>query len=516
MDEHRAILDYHERSKHQLRRYAPGPGYLDWANQPDPFRTYEGAPRVALALAADEMRTRFADVRAGRLPPAAPVTGETIGVLLELSLAISAWKSFHGSSWALRCNPSSGNLHPTEGYIVAADLPGLDGGVYHYVSRDHALEQRARWDSPAPPIEHGVIVGLASIYWREAWKYGMRAFRYCQHDCGHAIAAVSYAAASLGWQTRMLDAVADEDVAALLGLDRAADYRVAEREEPDCLLWVGSGEPPAIDALVAAARTAHWSGTPNRLSTEHVQWPDIDLAHDATRKPRTPPARSPAGATVALAAPRLDLAASTLFRQRRSAVDFDAVTSIPAEVFYAMLEPLLPRAGTPPWNAWPWAPRVHLGLFVHRVEGLEPGLYAFLRDDSALEPLQQAMRPEWLWRKLGPAHLPLYLLLRARYARYCEGDLLSSGHRRRLLLRARDACQTSKASRSRPGAIPGCTGSAGWSGRRCTSRPRPRESGRPASAASSTTRCTGCWGSRGMRGRACTTSPRAAQWTIHA
>ena len=144
-------------------------------------------------------------------------------MLLELSLAISAWKSFHGTSWALRCNPSSGNLHPTEGYIVAADLPGLDGGVYHYVSRDHALEQRARWDGAAPPIEHGVIVGLASIYWREAWKYGMRAFRYCQHDCGHAIAAVSYAAASLGWQTRMLDAVADEDVAALLGLDRDAD-----------------------------------------------------------------------------------------------------------------------------------------------------------------------------------------------------------------------------------------------------------------------------------------------------
>ncbi len=411
MDEHRAILDYHERSKHQLRRYAPGPGYLDWANQPDPFRTYAGAPRVALSLAGDELDTRFTDVRAGRLPAAAPVTRETIGVLLELSLAISAWKSFRGSSWALRCNPSSGNLHPTEGYVVAADLPGLNGGVYHYVSRDHALEQRARWVSPAPLIGNGVIVGLASIYWREAWKYGMRAFRYCQHDCGHAIAAVGYAAAALGWQARMLESVADQDVAALLGLDRDADAGLAEREEPDCLLWVGSEESPAVDVLLAAARAAHWSGRPNRLSTDHVQWPDIDLAHTATRKPRTPPARSPAGAPVALEKPRLDLAVSTLVRQRRSAVDFDATTSIPAEVFYAMLAPLLPGSGTPPWSAWPWPPRVHLGLFAHRVEGLEPGLYAFLRDDAALEPLQQAMQPAWLWRKLGPAHLPLYLLL---------------------------------------------------------------------------------------------------------
>ena len=264
MEQQRAILDYHERSKHQLRRYAPGPGYLDWANQPDPFRTYAGAPRIALALAADEIRTRFADVRAGRLPAAAPVTRETIGVLLELSLAISAWKSFGGTSWALRCNPSSGNLHPTEGYIVA-DLPGLEGGVYHYVSRDHLLEQRARWADPAPRIERGVIVGLASIYWREAWKYGMRAFRYCQHDCGHAIAAVSYAAASLGWQTRLLDSAGDDDVAALLGLDRLADAGPAEREEPDCLLWVGVWRPSRHRCARRCSAYGGLGGTPEPI-----------------------------------------------------------------------------------------------------------------------------------------------------------------------------------------------------------------------------------------------------------
>ncbi len=412
MDENRTILEYHERSKHQLRRYAPGPGYLDWANQPDPFRTYAGAPRVTLPLAADALRTRFAEVRAGRLPRAAPLRHDTIGVLFELSLAISAWKSFRGTSWALRCNPSSGNLHPTEGYLVTGDLPGLEGGIYHYVSRDHALERRARWDGPVPPTAHGIVVGIASIYWREAWKYGMRAFRYCQHDCGHAIAAVSYAAASLGWHTRMLDAASDAETAAVLGLDRDADYRSVEREEPDCLLWVGPGDPPEIDALVAAARAASWAGSANRLSAEHVQWPDIDLAHAATPKPRTQPI-SPATEAMPfeLATPGLDLAAATIFRQRRSAVDFDGVTSIPSDAFYTMLEPLLPRAATPPWNAWPWPARVHLGLFVHRIAGLEPGLYMFLRETSALEPLQRAMRPEWLWRKVGPAHLPLYLLL---------------------------------------------------------------------------------------------------------
>ena len=48
---------------------------------------------------------------------------------------------------------------------------------------------------------------------------------------------------------------------------------------------------------------------------------------------------------------------------------------------------------------------------VHRVDGLEPGLYMFLRDAEALPGLKQSMRDEWLWQKVGPAHLSLYLLL---------------------------------------------------------------------------------------------------------
>lgn len=111
--------------------------------------------------------------------------------------------------------------------------------------------------------------------------------------------------------------------------------------------------------------------------------------------------------------PLHDLSAAALYRQRRSAVDFDGVTSISGATFYSMLEPLLPRAGTPPWNAWPDVARVHLAMFVHRVDGLEPGMYFLLRNPSHLAALRTAMRPEWQWQKIGPAHLPLYLLLRS-------------------------------------------------------------------------------------------------------
>jgi hypothetical protein len=113
--------------------------------------------------------------------------------------------------------------------------------------------------------------------------------------------------------------------------------------------------------------------------------------------------------------PALDPASAALIRQRRSAVDFDGRTSVGAEAFYAMLEVLQPGPLAPPWNAWHSPPQVHLALFVHRVDGLEPGLYVSLRANSALQPLRDALHPDWLWRKCGPAHLQLYLLH--------EGDL---------------------------------------------------------------------------------------------
>ena len=80
------------------------------------------------------------------------------------------------------------------------------------------------------------LLGLSSIHWREAWKYGERAFRYCQHDAGHAIGALRIAAATLGWQRLLLHGLADETIEELLGLNRAEDFADAEREHPVAVL----------------------------------------------------------------------------------------------------------------------------------------------------------------------------------------------------------------------------------------------------------------------------------------
>jgi hypothetical protein len=211
----------------------------------------------------------------------------------------------------------------------------------------------------------------------------------------------------------MLSSAADETVAAVLGIDRDADFALAEKEAADTLLWIGVGAShPELDRIQDSLANATWFGRANRLSAEHVQWPDIDSIHNATDKPAT----VERGAQIAMPMPPpgdppLDLPFATIARQRRSAVDFDAKTHISEERFYAMLETLLPRTNTPPWNALDSSPGVHAALLVHRVSGLDAGLYMLLRDAAALSDLRQALRQEWLWAKRGPAHLPLYLLL---------------------------------------------------------------------------------------------------------
>src|SRR4029078_5170745 len=119
----------------------------------------------------------------------------------------------------------------------------------------------AGWEKAPGARQHVRLVALTSIHWREAWKYGERAFRYCQHDLGHAIAAVPIAAALDGLHAALLPEWSHADIAALTGVDRDEDYRDAEREEPGCVLLVGAAAAACDRALaLAAGRGGHLGG----------------------------------------------------------------------------------------------------------------------------------------------------------------------------------------------------------------------------------------------------------------
>ncbi len=416
-------LHYHDATKHHFNRFARSAGQLDWATQPDPFRRYAGAPLVELPRrAASEPRPSYQQLYS-QGPPASRVTLESIGEFFRCSMGLSAWKSYRGTRWALRVNPSSGNLHPTEAYAVWQD------GVFHYAADVHAFERRATLAPLAPgvagawdggPAAAGFLVGLSSIHWREAWKYGERAFRYCQHDMGHALGALRIAAALFGWRMTLLPRWSDADLSALLGLERDDDFPGAEREAPGCLALVAPdltpgavesprADPPADPAiLVGAARAGRWHGHANQLSRGHVEWPIIDEVALATFYEGVDPDASIAEPERLVPPGRPEMqgpAARDVILGRRSAVAFDPRPRLPLDTLRSMLLRL--RPGAAPWDVLDWAPHVHLVLFIHRVDGLVPGVYVFLRDGQAEPELRAAMRSEFLWE---PVH-DLFLLL---------------------------------------------------------------------------------------------------------
>lgn len=449
------VIRYHERTKHHYHRYARSLGFLDWANQPDPFRRFAGAELILLPLLEADEEPESPPYEAIYEPgavPCRPVTKRTLSRFFEFALALSAWKKAGQSEWALRSNPSSGNLHPTEGYVVVPWIEGLglEPGLYHYAPKEHGLERRASFPTDlvtamlAPFPDGSFLFGLTSVHWREAWKYGERAFRYCNHDVGHAIGTARIAAATLGWRMMLLDGTNQQTVASLLGTDRDDDFAEAEPEHPDCLsvVWPniidnGGGIPdrPSVPcvldpAIVRELAGSRWHGKANRLSQDHaVHWDVIDEAAAASWKNVTESRAVNLPDSFATDASRLinrrGPSAGQIIRQRRSAVAYDGKTSIAAPVFFRILQRVMPRGERSqlerpmPWDAWPYEPAVHLLLFVHRIDGLTPGIYFLARDENKLPFIRESINPEinWVPAPGRPEDLPLFWLL--------EGDARS-------------------------------------------------------------------------------------------
>lgn len=416
-----AIRTYHQETKHSTQAYAPSPGFLDWDAQPDPFRRFTGAPVIELPLIKGGGRCGYDSLYHPEAQAPDDLNIESLGLFFELALGLSAWKAAGPDRWPLRSNPSSGNLHPTEGYLLlwcnASD--DLAPGLYHYAPHDHLLERRAVLSeqiaaelSQQHPNTFGAVA-FSTITWREEWKYGARAFRYCQLDVGHALASTRFAAGVLGWRMTYDDRMGDDTLAALLGLDRGVDYANAEAELPDAIAVLGTrapDQPIPWDRLIRALDD--WRGTPSQTSAERVAWPQVAKAITAVHKPTTSPKPSAAMEirSIAFNAEPCDGEACSLIRSRRSAQRMDGKTAMRRVDFERALYRTYPGNGTP-FDMLPFDPALNLLLFIHAVDELDPGLYAFIRAPGLFDDFRNACRQENLaWEPVGGTPLPLYRL----------------------------------------------------------------------------------------------------------
>jgi SagB-type dehydrogenase family enzyme len=331
---------------------------------PDPFRHYEGVPLVDLpadppAPAADALDVlKGQGVTRGIQDPL-----EFLSSLLFYSASISAAKETpSGNRYALRVNPSSGNLHPTEFHFACPN------GLYHYRVSSHMLEQRAAGN-------YGQLQFLlTTIAWREAWKYRSRAYRYCLHDIGHAWQSLGLAARALGCEAQAIGNFEDDRMATLYGL--------SGDEWPMLQVKIhGAPEFPA-------AEDEKWfGGVPNSLSDEMISYPLIEQIHAATKAtPRLlheSPSVFPPFTTSAPTSAQLPF--GEVVRRRRSALDFRGGADT---ISLEQLLTLLDLANRPLDCDFALERYVQLYLYVHRVRGLAPGVYRYWPNEARLELLK--------------------------------------------------------------------------------------------------------------------------------
>ena len=414
------IFEYHNATKHHYHRFAKSLGYMDWTNQPDPFRRFEGCSPVFLPLLEKDPDAAYSDLYLRGNNPERSFTLKNIAGFLELALGLSAWKGMPGSRWSLRINPSSGNLHPSEAHLILPSLDNTDPGVYHYNPFSHVLECRAvlsqklldritsHFQTP------GFLIGISSIFWRESWKYGERAFRYCNHDAGHALACLSFSANLFGWKVIYLNALSHNDIGTILGFQKT-QWPHREEEHPDYLCYVFpssqmTGSRTLPDDIITDFGEIEFFGVPNALSPDHYDWKIIEMAGNETKKPRTSPFElSLDVSTPFFQEPSPELSAAQIIRRRRSALGFDPGGYIRLDQFISMIDKTIPRKYSAPFDVELSDPSVHLLLFVHNVEGLQQGLYFFFRNNEDQKYFPSLTRTEFLWEKVSEK-IPLYLL----------------------------------------------------------------------------------------------------------
>jgi SagB-type dehydrogenase family enzyme len=380
--------EYHESTKHSVESLRRTPHALDWANMPDPFRHYEGVPVLDLPTDIPIPETPALEMLHGVAGSTPAGDGPTfLSQLLFYSAAISASKRVPstGYRYALRVNPSSGNLHPTELHFLTRGLKEWPDGLYHYRPSAHMAEQRAQGGlemklagSSAP-----IVFVLTSVAWREAWKYRDRAYRYCLLDMGHAWQALALAARAIGCDSFAVGHFPDDEIAQLC--------RLNEDEWPLLIVELRGSSIPVREP--DACETVWHGGYANQLSQERIAYTLIDGINGATKLSKrachgiSPAEPAPTGSgEIKLPPPASSKRAfGEVARMRRSALDFlGGMQSMSLTQLSAIL-----AATTQPFSAdFDRARFIQLYLYAHRVDGLRPGVYRFWPERAELEQIR--------------------------------------------------------------------------------------------------------------------------------
>ena len=396
-----AAWQYHEETSHSPERMV-GAGRLDWDNRPLLFKIYSTLEPVPLpkeftnspGSALDAIASQAA--LAGEYVPSLPLLGR----LCFFANGITKTIRRAGKRVPFRAAATTGALYHIELYLVCGQLPDLAAGVYHYGAHDHSLHRLRDGDFRQALVEAAgepsfaaapVFVICTSTFWRNAWKYGARAYRHSFWDNGTILANLLAVSAAQEVPAKVILGFADEQVNRLIDVD-------PQREAAVSLVALGDTAqlPPPAAPVVPIDAPAE------PRSRSAIVYPAIQAMHQASSLRsgdeaaawRSQPFSSPAPA---IEGPQIPIQPVNLsespadpiepvIRRRGSSRRFSR-----APIRYTELSKMIDLAARPISADYPKEPNVPLStlyLIANAVEGLQSGAYVFHPLTKTLELLE--------------------------------------------------------------------------------------------------------------------------------
>ena len=374
---------------------------MDWPNVPRQTKSYPALPTIALETGADLAKKSFWQImeEPGSFSGIATIDIQSLSEVLRLAYGYTARQQAGGQTYLYRSVPSAGALYPAEIYIAVGDIPGLPTGLFHYDIQEFSLKQLRGEDISsliAPtlaipkPENSWVSFILSGIFFRSAWKYRKRAFRYVMLDIGHLIENLVSALRFAGLSCSVRYDFDDERLCSLVGLDRhkEACFVIMDVHLDKALHGIervpSPLEPMALSAGMIGA---------SRVSSHEIAFEAMEQIYYSSSEPRKRCDPSGNISVVTLPEPGewfpvipqdveshgADYAG--VVQRRRSRRNF-VREPIPVRSFMRLLA-LMDTTPRSDISATPRLIPVTTGFLVGHVEGFDQGFYRFASEDRA-------------------------------------------------------------------------------------------------------------------------------------
>ncbi len=256
---------YHEKTRYE--RSNMGGHSLDWQNQPDVFKTYADGESIAMPrempLPREDLFTlyeRASEPRSGH----DVFDLEKLSRILLLTYTLTSQARHPDGMFYFRSAASAGALYPTEIYVMSDGMKDLNPGLYHFSIANHRLVKlrdgrlsgAVKEFLTNPTGSSPLTFFLSAIFFRSAWKYRDRSYRYHLLDTGHVLENLALSLKALAYEFEITFDFDDRAINHLLGLDENREVALAVCRVKGAFEQDGRLESRTIEDLSEAVKEA--------------------------------------------------------------------------------------------------------------------------------------------------------------------------------------------------------------------------------------------------------------------